>query len=464
MVTVTLPENFTKNESGWREKLFPNGQRITPSIRFQTESNENISSTVHTLNSEEAVKYAKDAANRKEILKTHGIAVAKDKTTILREYIVYVFQTEVLAVYRSMERGVWFQDPASKRKKKRYNKVPIKTKNRELRHIQTLAIRSLYALGLDYGVVICGVGVGKKYLFLNMSPQPMLPQEQMVQYQEVIDQYLDQIRRKVVPEEFQLGADPEFVMVNYKNQLILASNYFSYYGKVGCDAIWTGQNRADKPLVELRPDPAIQPRELVKNIYQCMQIAAKRMRGVSCKWLAGALPYKGFPIGGHIHFSGIDVNFKLLRALDNYLTLPLTCAEDPKGISRRPKYGFLGDYRFPSHGGFEYRTPPSWLVSPTLTKGVFALAKLIAIEYSKLRSEPFQKVAIQKAYYSGNKSPLRKLVRSLQEELMQTETYEIYQKDLDAFFNYINSGKTWNENVDFRRVWRISPYQKRSKT
>ena len=56
-----------------------------------------------------------------------------------------------------------------------------------------------------------------------------------------------------------LGADPEFMMQSLEGQIVLASKYFPRFGSVGCDAIWHGQNRSHKPLVELRPRPHEQP-------------------------------------------------------------------------------------------------------------------------------------------------------------------------------------------------------------
>ncbi|WP_052807142.1 putative amidoligase domain-containing protein [Risungbinella massiliensis] len=459
MSTVTLPVILAPTDAGWRDTLFPQGRRIVPSIQIRSEIEETPPSTsIYTLNNASAVGMVRDPAKRKEILTTHGIPVAENKTTILREYVLYVFQTQVFAVFRSMEKGVWLTSPNNK--KKRYRRVSLTEKNRELHHIQTLAIRSLYAAGLDYGVVVCGVATGRRYLFLNLNPQPLIQEELIEAYDKAIQAYLKQISHPPLASDFQLGADPEFVMLTPTGNLILASKYFSIQGKVGCDAIWIGQNRTDKPLVELRPDPAIEPRGLLRNLYRCLQQASNKIQGISCKWVAGALPLKGFPIGGHIHLNGVDLNFALLRALDNYLTLPLTLVEDPRGIKRRPKYGYLGDYRLPNHGGFEYRTPPSWLVSPTLTKGVFALVKLIAMEYPNLQYQPFQDFELVKAYYKGDKETLRPYLEALRKDLLGLASYESYKEYLEPFFEYIESGRKWDESSDFRKVWRIGPYQK----
>lgn len=100
------------------------------------------------------------------------------------------------------------------------------------------------------------------------------------------------------------------------------------------------------------------------------------------------MPQPGFPLGGHLHFSGVSLNGALLRALDNYLALPLALLEDKRATRRRPHYGNLGDFRRQSYGGFEYRTLPSFLISPQLAKGVIGMAFLIASQYPRLQRRP----------------------------------------------------------------------------
>ncbi|MDT2266346.1 hypothetical protein P7H12_25890 [Paenibacillus larvae] len=111
------------------------------------------------------------------------------------------------------------------------------------------------------------------------------------------------------------------------------------------------------------------------------------------------------------------MNVHLLRALDNYLAMPLVLAEGITTRFRRPRYGFLGDYRRQRHGGFEYRSLPSWLVEPDLTEGIFCLSALIASHYLELNKLPLQELSFQRAYYEGEKicwlSRLRKFGLSL---------------------------------------------------
>src|SRR5690606_31866806 len=94
--------------------------------------------------------------------------------------------------------------------------------------------------------------------------------------------------------------------------------------------------------------------------------------------------------------------------LDNYLALPVLFLENPKSSRlRRPRYGFLGDWRSQPHGGFEYRTPGSWLISPQYAQAVLCLAKVVATDYPLLRRNVFLSLANQRAFYQADKPALR---------------------------------------------------------
>ncbi len=421
--------------------------RLSPTIYLSGQS---------VLNNELHVERATDELERKRVLRLHGVPV-QDQSMVLRYYIVYVFQTKALLTYRSKGESQWLQKRASGRS---YERVISTDKTKEVRNVQNMAIRAVYSLGLDYAVVVCGIGPGRNIVVRTVNPSPKLNQLMEDHYQKTIDRFEEQQRLQISSENILLGADPEFVMKSNTGNLILASKYFPLRGKVGCDAIWLGQNRLQKPLVEVRPEPTANPEVLVERIYQCLFYAARKVAHVPCNWLAGSMPYAGFPIGGHIHFSGIEPTFSLLRALDNYLTLPLMLAEDENGKKRRPKYGFLGDFRIKDHGGFEYRTPPSWLVSPTLTKGVIAVSKLIVSHHKELTLEPLANPELQAAYYKGEKEPFNLWLSLLFEDLKDLPSYKKYSKYLDPYFSYLQSGKKWDETRDFRRAWRLPPYRK----
>lgn len=449
-----LPINQT-DEGGFRNRLVTQENTLAPSLYLHSSLRGAYTEQMIILNDVNAVERAGDSDYRVAFLQLHGIRTVKGRTRLLKRYIVAVFQTQVLVMYCSNGPMAWLAGGRSK-KKETFRRVNPQENSREVRRVKNLSVRALYAMGLDYGVVKIGILPGNMVTVLDINPSPQLNQEMTRSFTDAILQYSRKLPGMVTKlDQVVLGADPEFILRKPGGDLAMASDYFPRYGRVGCDAIWHGEDRSAKPLVEVRPRPTPEPRELVIRIYRGLIQAARRIKDGRIQWLAGALPHPGFPLGGHIHFSGVNLNFKLLRALDHYLALPLVLAEDPKGARRRPKYGYLGDFRPQFHGGFEYRTLPSWLVSPTLTKGVISAAKLVAARYPLLRADDLNSYVVQKAYYRGDKDELREIVRNLWDELRSVDGYHRYSRYLDPFYQMIESGKRWNEEKDIRPLWKL---------
>lgn len=417
--------------------------------------------SLYTLNREEMLTPFKTQEARLRQLRLHGILVPGYTAgkRFVRQYIVGVFQCKSLFTYVSNDKTVWLAEGKAQ-VPERFRLIRRSEKNREARKMERLAVRSLYALGWDYGVVRLAKGVRGQSIVLDAIARPKLNSHMEKAFQHAFSEYSVQLSQGLQPSQVLLGADPEFILIDSHGRLKMASDYFTRRGFVGCDAIWRGRDRTRKPLVEIRPRPSHTPRDLVIRLYRGMLYAAKRINNSQIKWLAGALPYPGLPIGGHIHFSGVPLGSAILRSLDNYLALPLVLVEDERGVKRRPKYGFLGDFREKYHGGFEYRTPPSWLISPTLTKGIFSLARVIAFNYPYLTQFPLEDVTVQKAYYNGDKDVIKKFIPSLWNELIMFPEYDEEQANLDAYYDYIMSGRTWDESEDIRKKWRIPPYGK----
>jgi hypothetical protein len=192
-----------------------------------------------------------------------------------------------------------------------------------------------------------------------------------------------------------------------------------------------------------------------------MQMASRKIADDSLVWVAGGMPSNGFPLGGHVHFSGIPLNSELLRVLDNYLALPLVLLEDSTTGTRKPKYGFLGDFRRQRHGGFEYRVPPSWIVSPTVARGVLSLSKLLADHYRLLRSRPLDEPTVQEAYYLGDKQRIRPLLPSLWNDLVRLPAYRTYERYLTPLKAMMLHMEGWKEQDDIRQRWKIGPFARK---
>jgi hypothetical protein len=175
------------------------------------------------------------------------------------------------------------------------------------------------------------------------------------------------------------------------------------------------------------------------------------------KWLAGSRPFSGYSIGGHIHFSNIELNNHLLRALDSYLGFPLFLIENQTtAVKRRSRYGFLADIRTKDHGGFEYRTPASWLISPDITGAVLCLAKIVASNYLQLTKNCFITVDAQKAFYEGNQEYLRSQFDDIWSDIIKLDMYEAYKDELQIILEMIDDGNIWDEKEDIRKAWGLN--------
>ncbi|MGK9252420.1 putative amidoligase domain-containing protein [Paenibacillus humicus] len=252
-----------------------------------------------------------------------------------------------------------------------------------------------------------------------------------------------------------IGADPEFVILRPDGKIHSASHLGGLSSPVGSDVLLTGR-QIRQPVGELRPEPSATAQGLAENIRLLLLRASRR--GASkpgMRLLAGAMPLPGLPLGGHVHLSGLPLTSRLLRVLDSYAAFPMALAEDPRGRARRPRYGTLGDSRPQPHGGFEYRTLPSWLVSPAAARYALAVSMLAAEENSRLNYLPSMDGRYVKAYYEGDKETLRECLPALRTALEKVPAYSRHQAWLEPFLDAVGSGASWDESRDLRIRWGI---------
>ncbi|MGI6610526.1 MAG: putative amidoligase domain-containing protein [Limnochordia bacterium] len=330
----------------------------------------------------------------------------------------------------------------------------------EVRRLKELAMRAVYASGLDFGVVHAGVErKTRELVILGVDPAPRLAANTalrfaggMLRYASAINSVKGKMRSKSLA--IGLGADPEFTLAKRDGGRAFASDYLPVAGSVGCEmqpAQFNG--RSHKPVAELRPNYALSPIRLFNNLKQTVD-RANQLIPPGIVWLAGSVPDGTFPTGGHIHFSRIPLSTRLLRSLDSYLAAPLLLVEDPaRTIIRRPRYGFLGDIRVKSHGGFEYRTPFSWLHNPVLARGTLCLAYVVAREHLLLTQNLFADPLYIEAFYAAEKGPFRQRLDALWADLEGTPSFDTYRKSLSELRALIDSGWVVDEGADFRRVW-----------
>lgn len=327
------------------------------------------------------------------------------------------------------------------------------------RRLEKVAVRALYALLLEVGEVTIRAGEDGRYIVEQVSAMPdYRGEERAGSTARAIWSTLEEIgRQEAAAKERQLllGMDPEFLLFNRATgKVIPASRFLARSGEAGCDSLrYRGERRF--PLAELRPRPAGDPRKVLVQLLHAFRLAERSIEDKALLWQAGGMPQRGFPLGGHIHFSGIPLTFQLLQALDNYLALPVAALEDRRSFGRRPRYGCLGDFRLQGHGGFEYRTLPSFLISPLVTKGVVAIAALIADHAERLHRRPLQDDAMYAAFYQGDQKQLREALPGLHDDLKQLAAYAQYESYIAPFMEAAGSGRTWDETTDIRRLWKL---------
>jgi GNAT superfamily N-acetyltransferase len=411
------------------------------------------------LNPLAAVSLCRNSQQMASVLRMHGIpcrpSLGSTGLAPQRRYLLSVFQHQVLAMMKKEGESVWLHRPLHRQEETEYEELSGQEPEQEVKLAKHWAIRSLYALGLDYGAVVVGAYSPTRLKVLHV--RPVIEKEGI--FRRAMEAYEQRCRKEwEQPAAIMLGADPEFALRDGSGGMAMASRFLSRHGLVGYDAV---RYRAEiysrlHPIAELRPQPAEEPQELFRHLYRAMRDAARRIKDDSLQWLAGGMPFEGYPIGGHLHFSGIGLHFSLLRKLDTYLALPLMLVEDHGCRKRRPRYGYLGDFREKEHGGFEYRTLPSWLVTPRITKGVFALAKVIVSSHHLLKHLFSTELIVQKAYYDGDKETIRPLVKVIQAEVTALPGYRHYHHELEPFFRYVLSNDEWPADRDIRLAWKLS--------
>lgn len=328
---------------------------------------------------------------------------------------------------------------------------------RTLQRAMSAAVRGLHALGLDSGRVDVALlpianGVPREAV-CAVNPAPDWPEMLAAA---VAKRIPVSAWEQVPAEPWLFGADPEFIFFDQeRGQLVPASRFLPRRGRVGCDAQTDPQDPTARILAELRPPPRHDPLQLVQDIKRCLALVVRRNPDRRLQWRAGSYPAQ-CAVGGHIHFSRQPLDGALLRALDSYLAVPVMLVEpSAAAMRRRRRHGFLGDVRFKAHGGFEYRTLPSWLVSPTMARAVLALAAWVAGSYRTLAHDLFLDTSALDAFYAADKSVFYPLCGQLIDDLSRQRDAERYLPAVAPLLDLIDRRQEWQDAADIRRTWQI---------
>lgn len=411
------------------------------------------------LNKRTAILATRSRQEMLTILRLNGIRCpvspetgAEKIVSLSRHYRVPVCNMEALALYRADGKAIWL-DRRISRINQHFREVPLDEDRYAIRTVR-LAVRAVHALGLDFGLVSIGISTRGLAIVLDVSPAPVLKDRLADLYSDAITKWMDN-EDTDAPASFMMGTDLEFMLRNRDGKMVLASKYLRRNGTVGCDALSIRRDGKRFPLAEIRPEPQSSPLQLVKNIEASLQ-EAKRLLPRTVQWIAGSMPFRNFGIGGHIHFSDLPLSSRLVRALDTYLALPVLMLEDETtAAKRRPKYGFLGDIRIKSHGGWEYRTLGSWIVSPEIAKAVLCLAYIVAANFRELNNTYLVRPDLQRAFYRGEKEKLRSYFNKVWDEIQQLPDYFTYEDELAVIGDMVERRERWDEQHDIKPAWNI---------
>ncbi|ASR47206.1 hypothetical protein B4V02_11160 [Paenibacillus kribbensis] len=377
-------------------------------------------------------------------------------------YAVQIHQLQVLEIRRRIIEGRFHEDRfhEGRPEVRAYDPSALDRNSQLYIRMERLAVRTLYTLGLDSGEVVLTLLGERSCQVRDVAAQPWLNDRRLDALYEAAAREEEAQEEDFLAERGRnrllIGMDPEFLLVRMpEGRIVPASRYLSRIGVAGCDAV-SRRGRTLYPVAELRPAPSSDPTLLLKHLRQAFATAARRIGDRTLIWQAGGMPQPGFPLGGHLHFSGVPLNGALLRTLDNYLALPLALLEDKRAARRRPHYGNLGDFRRQSYGGFEYRTLPSFLVSPQLAKGVIGMAFLIASQYPRLQRRPLDEEEAHRAFYEGNQILLKKYMEPLIPDIVSLEVYPQYEAYIGPLLDSLHKGKQWDESRDLRPFWKLS--------
>lgn len=209
-----------------------------------------------------------------------------------------------------------------------------------------------------------------------------------------------------------LGCDPELVCkINGKFQP--ASDFFKMNSSMGLD----GCNY----VAEIRPGYSESPVDLTAKIRYILEYGHQKESDL--EFYCGHY-VEGYPIGGHIHCSTLPTQ-QIINALTTNLEALSNCIDDLEQKRKRSHtgYGKAGSCKFKPYG-FEYRTPGSWLLSPSTALATLTLAKLSIIglkeddlDFAKLK---FRKTSCN--YLKNLRNHLKTIPEDCQEGLNQMES------------------------------------------
>lgn len=283
---------------------------------------------------------------------------------------------------------------------------------------------------------------------LIAAPYPALPGEPGInvlisqQLQEEFDLIIgllpvktkEKPKARKFPTGFYMGADIEFSFLDSDRTFHAAYEFVpdNTHGEIGTDG--------NVETLEIRPEKAKTPEELTEHTKEILSALDNTLPEGIDLWCGGGADIRR-STGLHIHFSGMrtDVTTRGNQEtdprtfavwLDALLAKPILKACG--GIQRGDRhYGQLTDVRhqlnhqgFP-HRGFEYRTLPTVCINERMTRAIFAIAYMAAIQFETIGGYKFDE-----------KKPIIEWYRGLPK-------FDNYEKDIKIFCDYLEKNGTF---------------------
>ncbi|MCY6354999.1 putative amidoligase domain-containing protein [Clostridium sp. ZS2-4] len=386
---------------------------------------------------------------------------------IIEEYRVHVMDTDVFFIEEKYCGNRSKLDELVVRTKAfgwEFSEINLMNKNEEdIKNIINLAKKAVYSIGLDFGVVNIGKTLEGIHYVLDVDATCQWSSEKcreayINQFKKLVFKYDNLVNNK---SEVTIGADIECVIKDKETgALIFASDFFSQKGSIGMDARSIEADKEYFPIMEIRPGYSINPIEVIDSVKSILNKAFRYINYKNIGVYAGNMPVYNYWVGGHVHF-GVKPNIKFIRALDNYLALPLMMIEKVySSRKRKAKYGSLGNYRLKFHKGFEYCTLSSWVVDPETATAVLHLAKVIAQEYFNLKEEFLCNYSDIRAFYLVEKFYFKDKIEKILYNISNTKTFKKYSSVIEPLFKKILLCEEWEEDKDIKEAWNLKASNK----
>lgn len=177
---------------------------------------------------------------------------------------------------------------------------------------------------------------------------------------------------------FKVGCDPEFVVLDSFGSAVHAHDM-----GLGTGTAY-GADGSGRP-VELRAQPSRFVVEVVASLLDTLRLFNAHIQSArtSNHWMTGGLVGRE-SIGGHVHFGRRQVKLRRdeVKVLDKVVDLLDSAGlflDTRRRRQERGSYGMPSDHRQQTYG-YEYRVPPSWLMSIGSAHLVMTLSKLAVVD------------------------------------------------------------------------------------